>query len=287
MTSSPTGHASAWPRTATPKAAPARSSGRRSRSSKHRRRARRATWCWCRASSRRCAGARSAAHIVDLAEALGVQVVVTLGALLGDVPHTRPVGDDRPRLGRGAARAPGHPAVELRGADGHRRRPAHGVRERRAAVGERVGVGAALRGGGVQPEGRAGTAAQDRRPDRGVGGRVRARELQPPTTSARSGWRCAAIRISRRSSNAWSRRRTAKSRARRRTCRRGTSSPANFSGFSGSVDARGSRNRRSRPTARSSRVRRSMLPSGRPLAQASTPARWQPRLAVPRRAPRS
>ncbi|HEY2571266.1 MAG TPA: PAC2 family protein [Solirubrobacteraceae bacterium] len=30
-------------------------------------------------------------HMVDLAEALGVQVVVTLGALLGDVPHTRPV----------------------------------------------------------------------------------------------------------------------------------------------------------------------------------------------------
>jgi predicted ATP-grasp superfamily ATP-dependent carboligase len=31
------------------------------------------------------------AHIVDLAEALGVQVVVSLGALLGDMPHTRPV----------------------------------------------------------------------------------------------------------------------------------------------------------------------------------------------------
>jgi predicted ATP-grasp superfamily ATP-dependent carboligase len=31
------------------------------------------------------------ANIVDLAEALGVQVVVTLGALLGDVPHTHPV----------------------------------------------------------------------------------------------------------------------------------------------------------------------------------------------------
>jgi predicted ATP-grasp superfamily ATP-dependent carboligase len=30
-------------------------------------------------------------HVVDLAEALGVQVVVSLGALLGDVPHTRPV----------------------------------------------------------------------------------------------------------------------------------------------------------------------------------------------------
>ncbi len=31
------------------------------------------------------------AHIVDLAEALGVQMVVSLGALLGDMPHTRPV----------------------------------------------------------------------------------------------------------------------------------------------------------------------------------------------------
>ncbi len=30
-------------------------------------------------------------HIVDLAEALGVQAVISLGALLGDVPHTRPV----------------------------------------------------------------------------------------------------------------------------------------------------------------------------------------------------
>jgi predicted ATP-grasp superfamily ATP-dependent carboligase len=31
------------------------------------------------------------AHLVDLAEALGVQVVVSLGALLGDVAHSRPV----------------------------------------------------------------------------------------------------------------------------------------------------------------------------------------------------
>jgi predicted ATP-grasp superfamily ATP-dependent carboligase len=31
------------------------------------------------------------AHILDLAEALGVQVVVSLGALLGDVAHSRPV----------------------------------------------------------------------------------------------------------------------------------------------------------------------------------------------------
>ncbi|HZL48945.1 MAG TPA: PAC2 family protein [Solirubrobacteraceae bacterium] len=31
------------------------------------------------------------AHLVELAEVLGVQMVVTLGALLADVPHTRPV----------------------------------------------------------------------------------------------------------------------------------------------------------------------------------------------------
>jgi len=31
------------------------------------------------------------AGVVDLAEALGVQLVVSLGSLLGDVPHTRPV----------------------------------------------------------------------------------------------------------------------------------------------------------------------------------------------------
>jgi proteasome assembly chaperone (PAC2) family protein len=31
-------------------------------------------------------------HIIDLAEALGTQLVVTMGALLADVPHTQPVG---------------------------------------------------------------------------------------------------------------------------------------------------------------------------------------------------
>ena len=30
-------------------------------------------------------------QLIDLAEALGVQLVVSLGALLGDMPHTRPV----------------------------------------------------------------------------------------------------------------------------------------------------------------------------------------------------
>src|SRR6202165_4089466 len=30
-------------------------------------------------------------QLIDLAEALGVQLVVSLGALMGDIPHTRPV----------------------------------------------------------------------------------------------------------------------------------------------------------------------------------------------------
>ena len=46
------------------------------------------------------------AHLVDLAEALGVQVVVSLGALLADVPHTPPGDDDRVRLRPLARRAP-------------------------------------------------------------------------------------------------------------------------------------------------------------------------------------
>ena len=73
------------------RAARARSSGPRSRSTPRASRAPRATSSCSRAPSRRCAGARSASSIVDLAEALGTQIVVTLGALLADVPHTRPV----------------------------------------------------------------------------------------------------------------------------------------------------------------------------------------------------
>ena len=53
------------------------------------------------------------AHLVELAEALGVQVVVTLGALLADVPHTRPVNDDRVRVRSVADGEPGTGAIEL------------------------------------------------------------------------------------------------------------------------------------------------------------------------------
>ena len=38
--------------------------------------------------------------VIELARELGARMVITLGALLADVPHTRPVADDRDRLGR-------------------------------------------------------------------------------------------------------------------------------------------------------------------------------------------
>ena len=80
------------------------------------------------------------AHIVDLAEALGVQVVVSLGALLGDVPHTRPVAisghaSDPALIERLGMQVD----LDVRGSDGDRRRAAQRVRPGRAAVGEPVG----------------------------------------------------------------------------------------------------------------------------------------------------
>ena len=65
------------------------------------------------------------AHIVDLAEALGVQLVVSLGALLGDVPAHPPGGDHRARLRRRrCSSASACSRSELRGPDGDRRRAA-------------------------------------------------------------------------------------------------------------------------------------------------------------------
>ena len=77
--------------------------------------------------------------IVDLAEALGAQLVVTLGALLADVPHTRPVpitglsSDDALVDRLGAA------AVRLRGPDRDRRRAAQRLPGGRHAVGVACG----------------------------------------------------------------------------------------------------------------------------------------------------
>ena len=71
--------------------------------------------------------------VVDLAEALGVQMAVLLGALLADVPHSRPCRRHRARHRPGPDPAARAHAADLRGPDRHRRRPPPRVRRRRPA----------------------------------------------------------------------------------------------------------------------------------------------------------
>ncbi len=67
-------------------------------------------------------------EILGLAAELDVSMVVTLGALLSDIPHTRPVPVTGTTFGRRDGGRAGSRAVDVRGADGHRRRPAGCVR---------------------------------------------------------------------------------------------------------------------------------------------------------------
>ena len=67
------------------------SPGPRPRSTSPGRPARSATSCCCAASSRTCAGGSSAPSCSRAADELGVELVVTLGALLAETPHTRPI----------------------------------------------------------------------------------------------------------------------------------------------------------------------------------------------------
>ena len=62
-------------------------------------------------------------HDADLARELGVELVVTLGALLADVPHTRPAPVTGSATDADARRGARAAAVAVRGADRHRRRP--------------------------------------------------------------------------------------------------------------------------------------------------------------------
>ena len=100
--------------------------------------------------------------VVDLAEALGVQMVVLLGALLADVPHSRPVSvtahaTDPALIQRLSLQAPTYEGPT--GIIGvlHAACEDAGLPVRLA-----VGGGAALRRGRAEPEGRAGAAAPAR-----------------------------------------------------------------------------------------------------------------------------
>src|SRR5579872_2760945 len=103
--------------------------------------------------------------VLELAKDLGVELLVTLGSLLADVPHTRPAPVT------GAATDPA--LVEqmglepsLRGADRHRRRRARRLPRRGHRVRQPVGGGAPLRVARPEPACGAGARAALRRADR-------------------------------------------------------------------------------------------------------------------------
>ena len=103
-------------------------------------------------------------------------MVVTLGALLADVPHSRPVASPALATDQALVERLGAAAADLRGPDRDRRRPARRLRRRRAcpsaslwaAVPHYVAVVA-------EPEGRARAAAPAREPGRRHRRRGRAR----------------------------------------------------------------------------------------------------------------
>ena len=104
------------------------------------------------------------AELLAACDALGGQLVVTLGALLADTPHTRPIPVtgtatepelvDRLKLEQST----------LRGADRHRRRLPGRLRAARPARGVLLGGGPALRRPAALPEGDAGAARPARGP---------------------------------------------------------------------------------------------------------------------------
>ena len=192
------------------------------RSRSRRCRAPRATSCCSRASSRRCAGGASPTTWSRAAHELGVRMVITLGALLADVPHSRPVAITGITSDDALVERLGFEPPSYEGPTG-----IVGVLQQRLRgggppVGEPVGVGAALRGRRAQPEGRARAGARVRGHRRPGGGRRASWRRPPRTTSARSPPRW---RATRRSRPSWSGSRRSWTRTTRRTRRTRASSP--------------------------------------------------------------
>ena len=156
-TSRSPGRRSGWPR-----ARPARSTGPTTRSSPPRPRPPSATWCWSPGSSRTCAGAPSPSAVIEAAERLDVEMVVTLGALLADVPHTRPVPitglASDPELVERLALS----RSSYEGPDRDRRHRPRRLPPARADLGQPLGGRPPLRRRGPEPEGGAGAAAPAR-----------------------------------------------------------------------------------------------------------------------------
>ena len=83
--------------------------------------------------------------VIAVARTTECEMVVTLGALLGDVPHSRPIRCTGSATDEVLAARLGHAAVALRGPDRHRRRAARRGAAGRVRVGVDLGAGSALR----------------------------------------------------------------------------------------------------------------------------------------------
>ena len=193
-----------------PTASPAASSGRPRGCRWRSCRAPSGTSCSSTASSRTCAGARSARELLGYVERLGVTKVITLGALLTDTPHTRPTPVSGTSYDAASARELRVEPTTLPGPHGHRRGLPERLRRGRHPGDLVLGVGAALRVAGPGAEGRGRAAAPRRggarrrgaagraaRAGRGVGahrlrdgrGRRRGARVRPPAGGAGRGRR--------------------------------------------------------------------------------------------------
>ena len=117
-------------------------------------------------------------EILGVCHELGVEMVVTLGALLADSPHTRPVPVTGTSSDEGLTRSLQPRAVPLRGADRHRRRAPGRLHPGRRPGAVVLGGGPALRRPAALPQGDPRAAA----PHRGPARHARSRSATCPRT---------------------------------------------------------------------------------------------------------
>ena len=104
--------------------------------------------------------------VASAAETLGIEMVVTMGALIADVTHTLPVPITGLASGSRAGRSPRPLQLQLRGADRRRRGRPRRLRQARHPLRKPLGRGPPLRRGGPEPEGGACPLAPARGPGR-------------------------------------------------------------------------------------------------------------------------
>ena len=142
-------------------------------------------------------------QIIDIAEALGVQMVVTLGALLADVPHTRPV----PTIGFASDEALverlGLQPSNYEGPTGHHRRDHRRLPGRGHALRLALGERAALRGRGARTRRPRSRSCASSRGSSGCRSTRRSSSPTRPATRPRSPPPSPRTRTSRPSSSAW------------------------------------------------------------------------------------